>query len=316
MRSDTKEKSRMMVFQKLKNGIRYLTDPDFRFYRDAMMGRLDDLPDEEYLKGMFRCRLGYEPDLEAPRTFNEKLQWLKLHDRKPLYTQMVDKAEVKRYVADQIGERYVIPLLGLWDSFDDIDFDSLPDRFVLKCTHDSKGLVICRDRRRFDRRKARGVLTRALARNYYSCGREWVYRDVKPRILAETYMEDAGTKELRDYKFFCFNGSPRCYKVDFDRFVDHRANYFDLSGKPLPIGETACPPDPGREIAAPKNLELMCSLAERLADGIPFLRVDFYEADGRVYFGELTFYPASGFGSFVYEGNDELLGSWLELPGS
>lgn len=303
-----------MINKKLQKIFEILTDPSHRFESLAMRGWYNNLSDEEYIKRIYNLKFENPLNLDNPKTFNEKLQWLKLYDRKPIYNVMVDKFDVKKFVADRIGEEYVIPTLGVWNSFDDIDFSSLPNQFVLKCTHDSGGLVICKNKNVLDLRKARNKLNKSLKKNYYYVGREWPYKDVKPRIIAEKYMEDHSTSELRDYKFFCFGGRAKCYKVDFDRFVEHRANYFSTDGELMKIGEEICPPDFNKEIPVPENLEKMKEFAEKLSATQPFLRADFYDVDGHVYFGELTFYPASGFGKFIYDGNDELLGSWIKLP--
>lgn len=295
-------------------GVKYLTDGDYRFLIKSGKGLCDSMPDEEYLKRMFKARMGRELDLENPQTMNEKLQWLKLYDRKPIYTTMVDKYAVKKYVADIIGEQYIIPTLGAWDRFDEIDFDSLPDQFVLKCTHDSGGLVICKDKSKLDIAAAKEKINRSLKRNFYYLWREWPYKDVKPRIIAEKYMEDKGSQELRDYKFFCFGGQARCYKVDFDRFIKHHANYYDMDNHILEFGESAFLPVPGKELSIPKEVDQMAKLAEKLSQDIPFLRADFYDVEGKIYFGELTFYPASGFGSFTKENADLKLGQWIKLP--
>ncbi len=287
---------------------------DKLFFQLERHGLLNWMSDRQYLKIMFQKKLGYRLDLSSPETFNEKLQWLKLNDRKPIYSDMVDKYKAKAYVTKQIGEQYIIPTLGVWDSFEAICFDGLPEQFVLKCTHDSGCIVICRDKRTLDISLAKEKLEKALKTSYYLHGREWPYRNVKPRIIAEAYMEDRQLGELRDYKFFCFNGVPKCYKIDFDRFTEHRANYYDMESHLLELGEVICPPDMNRTIDPPSHLDLMRELAAALAKGIPFLRVDFYEVNGSVYFGELTFFPASGLGKFIYPGNDRLLGSWLSLP--
>lgn len=276
---------------------------------------LNWMPDEMYLKGMFRGEFQKKLNLNNPQTFNEKIQWLKLYDRKPEYTKMVDKYEAKKYVAERIGEEYIIPTLGIWDKFEDIDFESLPNQFVLKCTHDSGGLVICKDKSRFDKKEAKNKIESCLKRNFYYYGREWPYKNVKPRIIAEQYMEDNSSKDLKDYKFFCFGGKVKCFKVDFDRFIEHHANYFDESGHILNFGEAAYPPKFDANIPLPKNIELMEELAEKLSQNIPFLRADFYDLNGKVYFGELTFYPASGFGKFTDVTWDEQLGKWIKLPG-
>ncbi len=277
-------------------------------------GFFNFLSDKKYIKLRFYNRMGKHFDLKNPKTFNEKLQWLKLFNRDPKYSTLVDKFEVKKYIIEEIGEEYVISTLGIWDKFDDIDFDSLPNQFVLKCTHDSGGLVICRDKKKFDVKKAKEIINKSIKNNYYYHGREWPYKNVKARIIAEQYMEDTETKELRDYKFFCFNGKVKCFKIDFDRATHHRANYYDENGSLLPFGEAVCPPDHSRDIKLPKELNKMIELAERLATDIPFVRVDFYDANGHIYFGEMTFYPASGFGKFIPEEWDYKLGEWLTLP--
>ena len=275
--------------------------------------RLASWSDERYLKLLYRTRIGRPLDLENPSTFNEKLQWLKIHDRNPLYTKLVDKYEVKEWVADRIGAEHVVPTLGVWDSFDDIDFDALPERFVLKCTHDSGGLAICRDRSTFDVAAARRKIERSLANNYYWSGREWPYKNVRPRIIAEEYLDPgAGASDLTDYKFMCFGGSARCAFTCTGRADgDLRVDFFDLDWNRMPFARhypnSDVPPD------APRGLREMVSLSERLAERLPFVRVDFYEVAGRAYFGEMTFYPGSGLEEFDPEEWDETLGSWLEL---
>lgn len=298
----------------IKMILKCITDKKYRTLKMAWRGWYDNLNDRQYLEMMFPLMTGYSLNLEQPVTFNEKMQWLKLYDRKPIYTTMVDKYEAKKYVASIIGDEYIIPTIRVWDNFDEIDFDNLPNQFVLKCTHDSGGLVICRDKNKLDLSSVRKKISKSLKRNFYYAGREWPYKNVKPRIIAEKYMEDHSTSELRDYNFFCFGGMAKCYKVDFDRFVEHRANYFSTDGELMKIGEEICPPNFNKEIPVHENIEKMKELAEKLSATKPFLRADFYDADGKVYFGELTFYPASGFGKFIYDGNDERLGSWIKLP--
>lgn len=273
------------------------------------------LSDETHLKIRFKLKMGRRLDLENPQTFNEKLQWLKLYDRKPIYTTMVDKYAVKQYVAEQIGEEYIIPTLGVWDRFDDIDFDALPDQFVLKCTHDSGGLVICRDKSKLDMAAAKAKIEKFLKREYYWVHREWPYKNVKPRIIAEQYMEDSKTAELRDYKFFCFNGVVMALYVATERQQvgeEVKFDFFDPEFNYLPFRQghlnAKTPPE------KPENLEKMKRLAATLSKGIPHTRVDFYEVDGKVYFGEFTFYHMAGFSSFEPEEWDYTFGSWLQLP--
>ena len=277
-------------------------------------GHFKWMNDKTYLSLYYRGVFGKDIDWDNPKTFNEKLQWLKLHDRNPKYVQMVDKYEAKEYVRSIIGEQYIIPTYGIWNSFEEIDFSILPNSFVLKCTHDSGGLVICKDKNKLDYDKARDKISRCLKKNFFYFGREWPYKNVKPRIIAEKYMEDNSTSELRDYKFFCFNGVAKCFKVDFDRFTKHGANYYDFEKRLLHLGEVMCPPNPDKVVEIPKSYLMMKELAERLSLNVPFLRTDFYDVDGEIYFGELTFFPQSGFGKFIYDDNDTMLGTWMRLP--
>lgn len=277
------------------------------------------LSDKIFLKIWFRNRMGYWMNFENPRTFNEKLQWLKINDRKPIYTTMVDKYAVKKYVADIIGQEYIIPNLGVWDHFDDIEFNKLPNQFVLKCTHDSGGLVICKDKSNLDFVNARSKIEDSLGTDFYRLGREWPYKNVPHRIIAETYMEDTDSdctdSGIKDYKFFCFNGVVRCFKIDFDRFgkAGHKANYYTVDGSLMDLGEKKCPPDYSKVQIIPDKINEMIALAEKLSVGHRFLRVDFYYVNQKIYFGELTFFPASGVGHFLSRCQDEMLGSWLKI---
>lgn len=300
---------------KAKKIVKYLMDSDYRFFINANRGKYDNLSDEEYLKKYYRARMKKELNLENPQTFNEKLQWLKLYDRKPEYTTMVDKYEVKQYVADKIGEQYIIPTLGVWDAFEEIDFENLPNQFVLKCTHDSGGIAICRDKSVFDIDKAKNIINKSLKNNYYYHGREWPYKNVKPRILAEQYMEDDESQELSDYKFYCFNGEPKflylskgleCHataKISYVTLDWELAEFKRVDFKPF----DTLPPKP-------LNFEKMQELACKLSAEIPFLRVDFYEVNGQIYFSELTFFPGSGYTKFEPEVFDVILGTELKLP--
>lgn len=272
------------------------------------------IPDRYALKIKYKNIFHRELNLVNPKTFNEKLQWLKLFDRKPIYSTMVDKYAAKQYVAEIIGKEHIIPTLGVWDNVDDIDINSLPNQFVLKCTHGSGDVLICKDISTFDIEVARKRLAKALNTDYYSIDREWPYKNVPRRIIAEPYMIDKESSELRDYKFFCFNGQAKCFKIDFDRFVNHRANYFELNGSLMNIGEVACPPNPQESISIPHNINQMIEYANRLSQSTYFLRTDFYYVDGTVYFGELTLYPAGGFGLFLDDASDLQMGEWLRLP--
>ena len=271
------------------------------------------LPDDIYLKLVYWAEIGKTLNLENPQTFNEKIQWLKIHDRKAEYTRLVDKYEVKKYIADSIGEEYVIPTLGVWDCFDDIDFRKLPDRFVLKCTHDSGGIVIVKDKKNFDLEAARKKLEKALMSNYYYLRREWPYKNVKPRILAETYMEEEGSSELSDYKFMCFNGKVKCSFTCTERYSDSglKVTFYDKEWNIMPFERHY--PKCETPLIKPCNYDKMIELAEKLSKDLIFARIDFYEINGKVYFGEITFYPGSGMEEFEPEEWDEKLGSWIDL---
>lgn len=300
------------------NKLRKLIDYTFKDPKKLLLAILVRItpivPDKLYLRWMFRLRTGYKLDLDNPKTFNEKLQWLKLYNRKPEYAQMVDKFLVKKLVAGILGQECIIPTLGVYNSADEIDFDALPNQFVLKCTHDSGLAFICKDKAKFNRADAIKKLNQSLKHNYYWLSREWPYKNVKPRIIAEKYMIDDSISELRDYKFFCFNGRVEYFKVDFDRFIKHRANYFDRNGNVMPFGEVACLPDYDRDIKLPDTLSRMIEIAEQLSKNIgPFARIDLYSANDKIYFGEITFFPAGGFGKFTDAQWDKNLGDLICL---
>ena len=271
------------------------------------------LPDKMYLKLRYFYNFHKKLDIKNPKTFNEKINWLKLYDRKEQYTKMVDKYEVKKYVSNIIGEEYVIPTLGIYDRFDDINFEKLPNQFVIKCTHDSGGLVICKDKNNFNKENARKKIEKSLKRNYYYHAREWPYKNVKPRIIVEKYMEDSKTEELRDYKFFCFNGVPKMMFIATDRGIHKtKFNFYDLDFNLLPFKQHY--PNDIRKIDKPVNFEKMIELSKKLSVNIPLVRVDFYEVNGKIYFGELTFSHFSGMMPFEPEEWDEKLGKLIELP--
>lgn len=294
-----------------------LNDP-FRIFRGLGYRVLDCfakfLSDKVYLKTKWFIRTGHPLDLDNPKTFNEKLQWLKLYDRKPIYTTMVDKYRAKDFVASIIGNEHIIPTFAIYKDVDEINLDVLPRQFVLKCTHDSGGVFICKDKECFNRKDTFLNLKIGLKRNFYLYNREWPYKDVPPRIIAEKYMINDNTDEvLNDYKFFCFNGAVKFFKIDFDRFSDHHANYYSPNGELLPFGEAKFSPVPSKNVTIPSTLKEMISYAEMLSKGIPFLRVDFYDINGKVYFGELTFFPDSGYGKWTDERYDKIIGNYISL---
>ena len=271
------------------------------------------IPDAAYLKYMYRKVMGKKLDLENPRTFNEKLQWLKLHDRRPEYTKMVDKYEVRQYIKEKIGEEYLIPLVGgPWDKFEDIDFSKLPEQFVLKCTHDSGSVEICKDKGNFDIPLVRNRFNRALKGNFFYGGREWPYKHVKPRIIAERYISDTKGGEIVDYKLHCFNGEVKLILVCVDRTCEEKKVFYGSQWNKLPVKRPNMSSDV--DISRPRMLEHMIRIAQIFSAQIPFLRVDLYETSGRLYFGELTFLPAGGFEPFEPEEWDAIMGEWLRLP--
>lgn len=270
------------------------------------------LPDILYLKLKYFYFFHRRLDLKNPRTFNEKINWLKLYDRKDIYSTMVDKYEVKKYVAKIIGDSYIINTLGIFDSFNEINFDKLPNKFVIKCTHDSGGLVVCKDKENLNIDEARRKIEKSLKNNYYYHAREWPYKNVKPRILIEEYMEDSNCKELRDYKFFCFNGVPKLMFIAIDRSKhETKFNFYDMDFNLLPFRQHY--PNDSREVLKPKCFNEMISLSKKLSVNIPFVRVDFYEVDGKVYFGELTFSHFSGMMPFDPEEWDLKIGNYLDI---
>lgn len=294
--------------------IRFLSDSDYRFLVLAGKGWEGHVPAELFLKQMYRIRMAQKLNLEQPSRYTEKLQWLKLYDHRPEYTTMVDKYAAKQYVAEKIGAEYVIPALAVWDRVQDIDFNSLPESFVLKTTHDSGGIVVCKSKKDFDIASAKKTLQYFYRRDYYKQKREWPYKNVPHRIIAEPYMEDSATKELRDYKFFTFSGVPKVLYIAQGRGSGHetRADFFDMDFNHLPftIDHDMAPVPPEK----PVNFELMKELAAKLSEGTPQLRVDFYEVDGKVYFGEMTFFHCSGMEAFHPDEWDFIFGEWLELP--
>lgn len=272
-------------------------------------------PDELYLRLKFYFIFGRRLNLDNPQTYNEKLQWLKLHDQHPEYTKMVDKIEAKRYVASVIGNEYIIPTLKTYDSIDEVDFDELPRQFVLKCTHDSGGVVVCKDKDKLDKQKALKKLSKSLSENFNYQTREYPYKNVKPRIIAEQYMEDESGYELKDYKIFCFDGEPKLSFVASDRQKedeDTKFDFFDINWNHLPVVNGH--PLSTHAIAKPKNYTKMLELAAKLAKGIPHVRVDLYNINGKIYFGEMTFFHWSGFMPFIPEEWDYTFGSYLHLP--
>lgn len=278
-------------------------------------GFLNWMPDKLYLQLCYRAVFHKKLDLKNPKTYNEKLQWMKLYDRNPLYCILADKVAVREYVARHVGEEYLIPLVGgPWNSPEEIDFEALPDRFVLKCNHGSTTNIICKDKGKLDVEGAKAKLSKWLRTSWYWYGREWPYKDLKPCIYAEEYMEDDRDGELRDYKFFCFDGKPEFLLVSTDRSSDKQTcgDFFDMDYQHLPFHKKH--PNAAVIPAKPRNFGEMRELAARMSAKLPAVRIDLYDVNGKIYFGEYTFFSASGFGPFYPNEWDEKVGAMLPLP--
>ncbi len=282
--------------------------------KDKINARMSD---EEYLKIMFKKKTGKELNLHDPKGFNEKLQWLKLYNRKPEYTIMVDKVLAKEYVSQIIGSEHIIPTLGVWSDADEIDIDNLPQQFVLKCNHNSgSGMYICTDKSKMNIKQIRRSLNKGLKSDSFYASREWPYKNVPRRILAEQYMVDQNSKSLIDYKFYCFNGNPRFLYIALANYTNGKKNdvlsYINLDWTPAPFFRTDHNPFP-YSLNKPDKFDEMITIAAKLSEGIPFVRVDLYYINGQVYFSEYTFSPGGGFNEFKpYEWEREI-GSWIDL---
>lgn len=275
------------------------------------------LSDKIFLQLLFRLKMGKKLNLDNPQTFNEKLQWLKLYDRNPKYTIMVDKYAVKDYVSPIIGSEYIIPLIGVWDNVDEIDFDKLPQQFVLKTTHGGGGggVIVCRDKSKLDISAAKRKLYFSLKSDLYKSFREWPYKNVPHRIIAEKVLFDPDYPDnsLNDYKFYCFDGVPKVVLISWGRFKGQVLfDYYDMDFQLLPFSQGG--PNSGRKIDKPHNFEKMKELASKLSAGIPHARIDLYNIRGKIYFGEITFFDSSGFAPFSPEEWDYKFGNWIKLP--
>lgn len=300
------------MFRKLK---RYWADPYWALGCDLIKKHPKWMSDEFYIRTLWRMVMGYKLDLKNPETFNEKLQWLKLYDHNPLYTTLVDKLRVKDWVAEKIGAQYVIPTLAVWEKAEDIDISNLPNQFVLKCNHDSGSVVICKDKSSFDLNSAREKLGKALKHNFYWDAREWAYKHVKPCVFAEKFLENPICGELPDYKFFTFNGVVKALYIATDRAnpdVETKFDFFDMNFEHIDV--TNEHPNATIYPSKPKCFEEMVTLSEVISTSIPQVRCDFYEVNGQVYFGELTFYHMAGMTPFTPSSYDRYLGSFINLP--
>ena len=304
-----------MVNNIIKKANKYISNQEYRLRVNSKLGLYNNMDDKKFIEKMFKATMDYPLNLENPKSFNEKLQWLKLYDRNPLYTKLVDKYKVREYISEKIGEDYLIPLLGVWDDPEEIDFDSLPNKFVLKCNHNSGlGMCICTDKSKIDIKKVKNELKSGLAQNYYLNGREWPYKNVSRKIICEKYMTDETGKNLRDYKFYCFDGKPKIVGIYQDRNSDKETtgDFFDMNFEwvDLKFGM----PNALNKPQKPQKFQEMIKIAEILSEGIPEIRVDLYISNNKIYFGELTFFDGGGFDKIEPLEWDYKLGSWIKLP--
>lgn len=305
---NTQVKSIKYIAQ-MKNKLKKLLD--FHHCVDSFFRHTCNLwPDKLYISMVYWGRFHRRLNWQKPQSFNEKLNWEKVYNRNPLYTRMADKYEAKEYVRSIIGDEYIVPCYGVWDKYEDIPFEQMPDQFVLKMTHDSFGATICKDKNTFDYERARSRVVESISRNWYPYLREWVYKDIKPRIIIDKLLDDHSGHELVDYKFWCFNGVPKV--LYFTNKADSVfENFYDMDFKPLNINHGFKRHIP--EFEKPEAFELMKELASKLSKGIPFVRIDFFYVEGKVYFGECTFYDWAGMRPFTDYNWDLQLGSWIDL---
>ena len=296
----------------LKKVRRYLESPYYALGADLIKKHPRWMSDKYFIKVFWKQMMGYPLDLRHPKTFNEKLQWMKLYDRNPLYTDLVDKIKVKKWVAERIGAEHVVPTLAIYDSVEDIRLEDLPNQFVLKCNHDSGGVVICPDKRAFNLPAAKERLTKRLEYNFFWEYREWPYKNIDKKLFAEEFISNVPGEDLVDYKIFTFGGEPKLIEVDFDRFSAHKRNLYDTSWNYIDA-QILYPTDKNRVFDKPEQLEEMLALSRKLSDGLRQVRTDFYIAQGKVYFGEMTFIHGAGTEKIEPKELDQIMGSWIEI---
>ena len=298
-----------MKKKKYNRFFRFIVDSEYRFVVLGNLGFFKKIPDDKYLKRRFKQITGMNLNLDNPQSFN-----VKIHERNPILTTLVDKAEVKKWVSDIIGEEYVIPTYGVFEKFEDIDFSRLPKQFVIKCTHDSGSSIICLDKDKLNLRNTRKRINKCLKKNTYWASREWAYKDVRPRIIIEKCIGDLAESDIIDYKMMCFNGKVKCLFTCTDRHSEDglKVTFFDCDWNVLPFERHY--PKSKEEIKKPINFENLILLAEKIARDLVFARVDFYDIEGKIYFGEVTLYPGAGTEEFSPQEWDYKIGSMLELP--
>ena len=272
--------------------------------------------DETYVQILHWLRIGKKMDLKNPKTYNEKCNWMKLHYHHPLFTKMVDKYEAKKIVAEKIGEEHVVKCYGVWNHFDEIDFNKLPKQFVLKCTHDSGSVCVVKDKETMDKDAIRMKMEKGLKRYYFLQERGWPYKDVKPRILAEEYIPSLGKPESIEWKLSCFDGevkfSTRCGGIAHQALKLRSNDHYDRSWNRMEWYAYYEPTD--QDYPKPPFIEELIKYSEQLSQGIPYLRVDWYVVDNKIFFGEFTFYTWAGFCKFIPEEWNNTLGNWITLP--
>ena len=301
-----------LIARKFSTALSLLKSPSKMILPMGQNGLLKFIPDKLYLKLAFKAEMGYPLNLEHPKTYNEKMQWLKIYDRKPEYILYADKYLVRDYIANKIGSKYLVPLIGVYKSSSEIPWDSLPAQFVLKCNHASGTNIICTDKSKLDYSAVSEQLDRWLRYNAYWRGREWCYKDIEPCIICEEFIGTDEGQTPDDFKFMCFNGEPRLIQVHHDRYGDHTLDFMDIHWNKTGIVQG--PKNSDKEISKPDTFEEMLGIAKTLAKDMYYARVDLYSMNHNVKFGEITMYPTSGFSPFEKMETDNLLGSWIRLP--
>lgn len=303
-----------MNFKKVfRAGIRYLTDKDYRLLWHLDLFRYRKMDDKRYLEIRYKAIFKKDINFDPPVTFNEKMQWLKLYNKNPLYMEMADKYLVKKYVSEKIGDKHIAKLLAVWDSVDEIDLTNLPNEFVLKTTHDCGGVVVCKDKSTFNFKKAKKFLAKHMKREYFYHCREWPYKNIKPRIIAEEFLKDQKNEVLPVYKILCFNGIPKIIQtIQNDKKENETIDYFDTNWNLLELKQNY--PNSPKPLERPEKLSEMLELSEKLAVETNFIRIDWYSVNGDIYFSEFTFFSDAGFAPFHPEEWDKTLGDWIDLP--
>ncbi len=303
----------MDIKSKIKTALLLAGKPSKLLLPAGQNGMLKLISDKAYLKAVFKAETGYELNLEHPKTYNEKLQWIKLYDRRPEYVMYADKYRVREYISKTIGDQYLIPLIGMYKRAEEIPWGELPDRFVLKCNHASQTNIICKNKAELDILSAEKKLNAWLKKNAFWGAREWCYKDIEPCIICEEFIETEDGNTPDDYKFMCFSGFPRLIQVHHDRFGDHTLDYYTPEWKKADLQRVDANIST-REVERPEKLDEMLSIAQRLSKDMYYVRVDLYNVNGKIYFGEITLYPTGGFSTFTRHEDDLLLGSYIKLP--